>query len=132
MEGRYIADDAIKKDKELNFHLRLKSASKHTRHLNMQEDMCNLTIIILLSVQYTHIATKTSADYYCLQCVSRTRRHLFSLRLSFGGSVAGRGEGVLRVVLLWGANGAGRTETDGLPADVERTAGVCSTKFRPN
>ena len=49
-----------------------------------------------------------------------------------GGSIAGMGDGVLNDALLGGTNGVGRAEIEGLPADVERTAGVCSTKFRPN
>lgn len=40
--------------------------------------------------------------------------------------------GVLNVGLLGGTNVAVRTDIDGLPADVERTEGTCSAKFRPN
>lgn len=40
--------------------------------------------------------------------------------------------GFLSVALLDGTIGIARTDIAGLPADVDRTEGVCSTKFRPN
>ena len=42
--------------------------------------------------------------------------------------------GVLRVVRLGGTSGgaAERIDIAGLPAEVDRTDGGCSTKFRPN
>lgn len=49
-----------------------------------------------------------------------------------GVSIAGMGDGVLNDGLLGGTICVGRAVIDDLPVDVERTAGVCSTKFRPN
>lgn len=40
--------------------------------------------------------------------------------------------GVLTEDLLGGTTVDERTDIEGLPADVERTEVVCSTKFRPN
>ena len=40
--------------------------------------------------------------------------------------------GVLIEVLLAGTTVPARTDTEGLPADAERTEVVCSTKFRAN
>jgi len=56
---------------------------------------------------------------------------LFSLALSVGRSTGGIAAGVLIPTLVGCATVADLTEV-GLPADVERTEGVCSTKFRPN
>lgn len=55
--------------------------------------------------------------------------------LSFGllgGSIGGIGAGVLNGALLGGTNGIALRDIEGLPADVERTDGVSSTKLRPN
>lgn len=50
-----------------------------------------------------------------------------------GGSIGGGiGPGCLKDGLLGGTTCPDRTDTDGLPADVERVVGVCSIKFRPN
>lgn len=40
--------------------------------------------------------------------------------------------GVLSDCLLGGTTVAARTDIDGLPADVDRTDGTFSIKFRPN
>lgn len=69
---------------------------------------------------------------YCPNNASKESSYLFCLFLSAGGSIGGIGVGVRRDGLIGGTMvDAGRTETDGLPADVDRIAGVCSTKFRP-
>lgn len=57
---------------------------------------------------------------------------LLSFFLLLGGSIGGIDTGVLKDDLFWGTTVVVRTETDGLPAELERTDGVCSTKFRPN
>lgn len=46
-----------------------------------------------------------------------------------GGSIGGIGSGVFSDVLLGGTDGIVRIGIDGLPADVDRTEGVSSTKF---
>lgn len=60
--------------------------------------------------------------------------YLLSLNLLLGGSIGGMVTGVLKEDLLGGATVvvAVRTVVEGLPADVERTEGVTSIKFRPN
>lgn len=59
--------------------------------------------------------------------------NLLSLLL-FGGSIGGIVTGVRTEVLLGGikVGAVDRIEIAGLPADVDRTEGACSTKFRPN
>ena len=56
---------------------------------------------------------------------------LFSLALGIGRSTGGIAAGVLIPTLVGCATVVDLTEV-GLPADVERTEGVYSTKFRPN
>lgn len=49
-----------------------------------------------------------------------------------GGSSGGRVTAVLSDARLGGTTIAERTDIEGRPADVERTEGLCSMKFRPN
>lgn len=60
--------------------------------------------------------------------------YLFSLNLLLGGSIGGMATGVFNEDLLGGATTfvAVRTDIEVLPADVERTGGLISIKFRPN
>lgn len=59
--------------------------------------------------------------------------HLFLSCIISGGSPGGRETAVLNDALFGGTDGtAARDNIDGPPADVERTDGVSSTKFRAN
>lgn len=60
--------------------------------------------------------------------------YLFSLNLLLGGSIGGMATGVFKEDLLGGATVfvPVRTDIEDLPADVERTGGLMSIKFRPN
>lgn len=46
--------------------------------------------------------------------------------------MAGTGDGVLIVVLVWGTTGVVRTDNVDLPADVERFVEAVSMMFLPN
>lgn len=67
-----------------------------------------------------------------LQSIKMQHMYLFSLFRLLGGSIGGMVIGVLSDDLLGGTKVVERTDLDGLPVDVERTEGTCSTKFRPN
>lgn len=90
--------------------------------------------IIFIAIHHTCVISFDNINKLqeCKQKTAILWTCLLSLFLLEGGSIGGMATGVLTEDLLGGTTVDERTDIEGLPADVERTEVVCSTKFRPN